>query len=191
MLASLALSAAPARAQAAVNVYTGGIPTWYTWYGYPANMSYYYGPVAFIKPAATVQVAVPARPLVQVAVPSVPAREVAVVDEPVVEKDCAVSDKTVAHRDRAVVRLEVPADAQVWFQNVLTWQRGSERVFLSPPIETGQSLTYKVKATWKVNGRLVSRLKDVTVRPGRNLTVSFLDKDTDRVPTRMEELPRP
>ena len=67
VLASLLwFSGSTAQAQVPqVNVYTGGIPAWYTWYGYPGNMSFYYGPSA-----------TPTREVVEVRAPARVTREV-------------------------------------------------------------------------------------------------------------------
>jgi len=186
LLMSLFLSAAPARAQPAAYFYTGGIPAWYTWYGYPAKMSFYYGPAAFLVPTAAV--AVPTRPMVEVAAP---ARQEVVVDRPVVEKECADREPVALYRDRAIIRVEVPEHAKVWFQNVPTKQRGTDRVFKTPTIDPDKTLTYTVKAAWMENGREVTYQEKVTARPGRELTINFMAKANGLYQTRLEELPRP
>jgi len=79
-----------------------------------------------------------------------------------------------ANRNEALVRVQVPSpDARVWIQDMLSRQRGYERVFISPPLEPGGKYTYTLRASWMENGREVSREKKVSVSPGQPATVVF------------------
>jgi uncharacterized protein (TIGR03000 family) len=74
----------------------------------------------------------------------------------------------------ATIRVVVPtADAVVTFDGAPTQQRGTERVFQTPPLEPGQEFTYTVTATWVENGQKMSREDRVTVRPRSGTTVNF------------------
>src|SRR5581483_2205123 len=74
----------------------------------------------------------------------------------------------------ATIRVDVPnPGARVWVNGQETRQQGTERVFLSPPLEQGYDYTYKIRASWDDNGRPVSNERDVHVRPGQQFTVSF------------------
>jgi len=73
-------------------------------------------------------------------------------------------------------------DAQVWFQNSLTQQQGTERVFQSAPLETGSTYIYTVKARWNENGRPVEQERQVNVQPGQSVTVDFRGNSGENIP---------
>jgi uncharacterized protein (TIGR03000 family) len=75
---------------------------------------------------------------------------------------------------RALVDVMVPADAQVWFDGESTSQRGTDRLFRSPPLESGQNYSYEVKASWTESGKQVEQTRKVRVRPGERVQVNFL-----------------
>jgi uncharacterized protein (TIGR03000 family) len=70
-------------------------------------------------------------------------------------------------------------------------QKGTERVFVSPPLKRGEKLTYRVKARWKDRGRVIVRTKSVKVRPGEEVTLNLRRPPREYIKTRVEELPRP
>ena len=83
-------------------------------------------------------------------------------------------DTTTVPDGRAQVEVRVPApDAQVFFDGAATQQRGMDRMFISPPLTSGQNQTYSIEARWTENGRPVDMTKSVTVTPGRTATVDF------------------
>ena len=65
------------------------------------------------------------------------------------------------------------ADAELWFGKAATTQRGKERVFHSPDLEPGQAFVYKVKARWMNNGQPVEQERQLNVRAGQTITVTF------------------
>jgi uncharacterized protein (TIGR03000 family) len=73
----------------------------------------------------------------------------------------------------AQIDLQVPADAQVWFDGEKTTQTGSPRQFVSPPLTPGRAYTYEVRAAWKEGGREVMESRRLSVRAGDHLTASF------------------
>jgi uncharacterized protein (TIGR03000 family) len=74
----------------------------------------------------------------------------------------------------ARVRVTLPdADAQVWFEGQLTSQRGTQRGFVSPALESGREYLYDVRARWTQNGREVERTQTVRVRADGVVTVDF------------------
>lgn len=76
--------------------------------------------------------------------------------------------------DRAVLAMQVPADAKIWVQGEATKQSGEVRTFVSPPLEPGRTYTYSVKAQWTVNGKAVEQSQNVTVRAGNRSQLLFL-----------------
>lgn len=77
---------------------------------------------------------------------------------------------------RAVtMSIRVPADAEVWFGDVKTNVTGTERLFVSPPLEPGRDYTYEIRARWNENGRPVERTRTLQVHAGDRLNISFLN----------------
>ena len=74
------------------------------------------------------------------------------------------------------------ADAQVWFENNATTQRGMERLFESPPLAPNQNFIYTIKARWMENGQAVNRERRVNVQAGQSVTVNFREKTGENVP---------
>ncbi|MFZ1006940.1 MAG: TIGR03000 domain-containing protein [Candidatus Sulfotelmatobacter sp.] len=81
------------------------------------------------------------------------------------------------------------ADAQVWFENKLTTQRGMERLYESPPLAPNHSHTYTIKARWMENGKAVDQERQVNVRAGQNITVNFREKAREEVPAPTSRVP--
>jgi uncharacterized protein (TIGR03000 family) len=82
----------------------------------------------------------------------------------------------------ATVTVAVPdPSAQVWFDDTLTQQRGTERVFNTPPLQGGG--TYTVKTRWMENGKAVSQQRTVHVDPGESVRVDFHASATDPAST--------
>lgn len=93
----------------------------------------------------------------------------------------------------AMVRVEVPtADCKVWFDGTATQQQGHSRVFQSPPLDSGKTYSYTVKASWMDNGKEMTREKTVDVQPGQEATVVFsADRETIPTPPTGKEPPAP
>jgi uncharacterized protein (TIGR03000 family) len=94
----------------------------------------------------------------------------------------------------ATIRVEVPdPNARVYFDDAQTQQGGTDRVFMSPPLDPNKTYTYTVRATWMDNGKEVSRNKDVKVQAGRATMVDFrATRDSnENIPTPREDRPAP
>ncbi len=75
----------------------------------------------------------------------------------------------------ARIRVTVPADAKVWFDNKATQQTGTDRQFESPALTPGHSYSYEVKAQWRDNdGKEVTRTRRVDVSANSNVSVDFM-----------------
>jgi uncharacterized protein (TIGR03000 family) len=92
------------------------------------------------------------------------------------------SDPARAQQSVAVTVVVPSATAQVWFENTLTTQQGTERLFQSPALEPGQNYTYTIKARWTANGKAVERDRQVNVQAGQRITVNFRDNPSETVP---------
>lgn len=68
--------------------------------------------------------------------------------------------------------------AEVRIESVLTKQTGSERTFVTPPLEPGKTYTYKVEATIEPNNYTkIMRVREVTFKAGEDLTLDLRKKD--------------
>jgi uncharacterized protein (TIGR03000 family) len=72
------------------------------------------------------------------------------------------------------LRVIVPdANAKVWVEGQETRQRGTDRLFLSPPLERGKSYNYTVKVQFNQDGREVTREQTVPVQAGKQAVANF------------------
>jgi uncharacterized protein (TIGR03000 family) len=71
------------------------------------------------------------------------------------------------------IRMRVPENAQVWFDDRPTTRQGTERDFISPPVSAGRYYTYHVRVQWTEGGKPVTEARDVTVRAGDRVNLSF------------------
>jgi uncharacterized protein (TIGR03000 family) len=76
--------------------------------------------------------------------------------------------------DGACVEVRVPDSAQIWFDGQKTSQTGTERIFTSPGLESGQDYTYEVRACWTLDGKTVDQTRKVAVHAGNHVVVDFL-----------------
>jgi len=83
------------------------------------------------------------------------------------------------------------ADAQVWFENKLTTQRGMERLYESPPLAPNHSHTYTIKARWMENGKAVTQERQVSVQAGQDVTVNFREESREIVASPGPKAPAP
>jgi uncharacterized protein (TIGR03000 family) len=73
----------------------------------------------------------------------------------------------------AVLRVRVPADAELWVEGQRTAQRGTERILVSPPLLEGHHFYYDLLGLWVEDGKQVARRRKVPVFPGDRLTVDL------------------
>jgi uncharacterized protein (TIGR03000 family) len=72
---------------------------------------------------------------------------------------------TEPQADEAHLMVHVPADAELWFDDHATRQRGADREFHSPPLTPGKSYHYDVRARWTDNdGKPVEVKRTIHVR---------------------------
>ncbi len=78
------------------------------------------------------------------------------------------------------IGLRVPADAQVWFNGQAMRQTGSQREFVSPPLQPGQEYTYTIRARWMQNGQPVDQTRNLQVAASERHTVNFMAASDQR-----------
>jgi uncharacterized protein (TIGR03000 family) len=79
----------------------------------------------------------------------------------------------------ALIEVRVPPNARVSFDGDGTTQTGTDRLFSSPPLSSGQAYHYTVKARWEQNGRQVERTRRVEVRAGQRSQVDFNQEQSE------------
>jgi len=70
------------------------------------------------------------------------------------------------------VRVPDP-NAEVWFQDHQTQQRGVVRQYESEPLAQGYTYTFTVRARWNQNGQMMDQTRQVNARAGQNVAVDF------------------
>jgi uncharacterized protein (TIGR03000 family) len=73
---------------------------------------------------------------------------------------------------RVVVKL--PAEAELWFDDFKTTQRGTYREFIAP---INSSSDYTLSVRWQTRGAELTRSERVHLLPGQSLTANFLTVD--------------
>jgi uncharacterized protein (TIGR03000 family) len=72
----------------------------------------------------------------------------------------------------ATITVVVPnPNAEVWFDDVATAQRGNERSFTTPSLQ--KAGTYTIKARWTDRGRTINQERHIRVQPGQAVMVDF------------------
>jgi uncharacterized protein (TIGR03000 family) len=74
----------------------------------------------------------------------------------------------------AALEVRLPADAELWFEGVLTTQTGERRLFATPPLHSGVTYSYDVVARWREDGRVVVQGQRLLVHAGESLQVDFV-----------------
>jgi uncharacterized protein (TIGR03000 family) len=88
--------------------------------------------------------------------------------EPKIE-DIPAPKPTTQNGGVAEIDLTVPTDANVWFQGIRIKQTGPVRMLVTPPLKTGRSYSYEIRATYMENGREVTTVRNLSVRAGDRL----------------------
>jgi len=84
------------------------------------------------------------------------------------------SNAPLATVTTALVTVEVPDGAEVWFGDVRMAQTGSVRQFVSPSLNPGMEYSYDIRARWMEGGSIVERSRHVTIHAGDQITVDFM-----------------
>jgi uncharacterized protein (TIGR03000 family) len=74
-------------------------------------------------------------------------------------------------------------NAQIWLDGQETRQRGTFRPFVTPPLETGKTFHYKVRARWQQNGKDMDETKTVEFKVGQRQLVVFGAQAGERLST--------
>jgi uncharacterized protein (TIGR03000 family) len=81
-------------------------------------------------------------------------------------------------RGAALLIVKIPAEAELWIDDVRTSQAGSYRTFTTPPLAVGRSLFYTLRVRWLLKDVELNRVETVKVEPDATPTVNFLTTDS-------------
>jgi len=81
-----------------------------------------------------------------------------------------------------MVRLPDP-NAEVWFQDHQTQQKGTVRVYQSDNLDPSSSYNFQIRARWMQNGKVMDQTKQVSARPGQQYTVDFMSEAVPNLPS--------
>jgi uncharacterized protein (TIGR03000 family) len=79
----------------------------------------------------------------------------------------------MAERRPATVRVTLPLDARLTIDGRATRSTGVQRLFVTPPLDAGQSYSYTLTASFPQAGKTVTVEQEVLVRAGRETLVSL------------------
>ena len=74
----------------------------------------------------------------------------------------------------AIIRLRVPANAQVWLNGTATTLTGTLRPFIANSLEAGTDYSYEIRVRWTEAGKPVEQTRKVTFRSGDRLTLNLM-----------------
>jgi uncharacterized protein (TIGR03000 family) len=81
-----------------------------------------------------------------------------------------------------IIDVLTPATAEITFEGAKTTQTGSRRLFISPPIKSGQNYIYEINVKWLENGKPIAHTRKLPVRAGQRLMVDL----TREMPTNQQ-----
>jgi uncharacterized protein (TIGR03000 family) len=86
---------------------------------------------------------------------------------------------------RAMIVLDVPADAKVFFQDEPTSSTGELRRYRSPALEAGKKFVYTIRVEVQRNGHVVSNTQEPRLQAGSRVEIAFdlAEADGDLVAT--------
>jgi len=89
-----------------------------------------------------------------------------------------LAEEVTPPRGAALIIVKIPAEAELWFDDVKTSQGGSYRQFTTPPLPSNGNSFYTIRARWEIKGLELTRVESVRVRPDEKQTVNFLTTDS-------------
>ena len=77
----------------------------------------------------------------------------------------------VVPNDAVLIKLRVPADAEIWFSGEKTKSTGADRSFVTPSLESGRRFAYDIRVRWMENGKPIEKVEKVRVHAGDRLNL--------------------
>lgn len=73
----------------------------------------------------------------------------------------------------AQITVQMPENAEIWFDGVKRDETGSVRHFTTPMLTAGRHYTHEVHARWKDGDTMIDQTKQVTFGAGDKLDMTF------------------
>ena len=83
---------------------------------------------------------------------------------------------STAPSNAVLLKVRLPADAELRIEGKRMTTAGASRQFLSPTLDPNKEYTYELQAKWMENGKEVSRTRTKTFKPGQELEFNFLSR---------------
>ncbi len=148
--------------------YNSWYPSYYATTGYWSPYTYSYSYPSYSYPAVTASFAVPSERAAENGRGSYVSTDG--------NEEASNGAGRVSWPDRestALIEVQVPANAEIWFNGHKTQQTGPDRFFVTPSLSSDMTSSYDVRAHWMDNGKAVDRKKELKVEPGKRAFVSF------------------
>jgi uncharacterized protein (TIGR03000 family) len=91
--------------------------------------------------------------------------------------------KSTMAPSKAKLIVELPADAQLYIDDLPMKNASGTRAFSTPTLDPGQAYYYMVRAEVMRDGKPVSETRRVIVRAGQTIRADFRDLETEAVRT--------
>lgn len=75
--------------------------------------------------------------------------------------------------NKALLRVSLPADAELWLNGKRMTRTGAEREFITPQLQEGETYAYQVKARWTQDGKPLEETIEVKVRANKTTNVAL------------------
>jgi uncharacterized protein (TIGR03000 family) len=84
-------------------------------------------------------------------------------------------DSDDSRGDTAVLNIQLPANANLFFNGVETKRQVGSRMrrYVTPPLSPGETYKFDLRAEWMENGKMVQRSREVKVEAGNVIGVDF------------------
>ena len=80
-----------------------------------------------------------------------------------------------ADNQSARINIAVKPDAEIWFDDVKTMQTGTQRAFLSPPLQGDGDYRYRIQVRWMDHGKRRATTRQIVVHAGDDVQLSIPD----------------
>jgi uncharacterized protein (TIGR03000 family) len=133
--------------------YIGGYPSSFSGYNYPSN------PPGYLPPSGYKGYTTPLEPTYP--------------ETPKGSTEAARQEARALAPRAALVHVQLPPAAELWFDGHKSNQTGPQREFTTPLLTAGQKYSYTVRARWVSDGRPVEETRKVTFTPGQRVDLTF------------------
>jgi uncharacterized protein (TIGR03000 family) len=77
----------------------------------------------------------------------------------------------------ALLKLQVPPDAEIWLEGRKMRSTGLMRHYRTPPLDPTKEYAYEIRARWRFNDKPVDDVRHVSIRAGATIQVDFTHLD--------------